>query len=26
VIGGKADRDQKDWGLGQNLLETRFAR
>lgn len=21
VIGGKADRDQKDWGLAQNLLE-----
>lgn len=21
VIGGKADRDQKDWGLSQNLLE-----
>jgi hypothetical protein len=26
VIGGKADRDQKDWGLAQNLLENLLRR
>jgi hypothetical protein len=26
VIGGKADRDQKDWGLAQNLLENVLSR
>lgn len=26
VIGGKADRDQKDWGLAQNLLENILSR
>lgn len=26
AIGGKADRDQKDWGLGQNMLENLLLR